>query len=62
MYSMSDSTRDEDGVIGYHVTTVTPANIEPIAAAELPSTMIMPSVLFMRSTVNGSLLVSEVTA
>src|SRR3954454_11272826 len=28
-YSMSDSQREDDGVIGYHVTTVTPPNIAP---------------------------------
>jgi hypothetical protein len=38
------STTDDDGVIGYHVTTVTPANMQPIAAAALPSMMILPSV------------------
>src|SRR4051794_19278474 len=40
MYSMSDSHSDDDGVMGYHVTTVTPPNIAPIAAAALPSMMI----------------------
>jgi hypothetical protein len=49
-YSMIDSHSDEDGVIGYHVTTVTPPKIEPIAAAALPSMMIFPSVAFIRST------------
>ena len=62
MYSMRLSTSDDEGVIGYHVTTVTPANMEPMAAAELPSMMIMPLVLFMRSTVNGSALVSDAAA
>ena len=46
---MSDSQSDDDGVIGYHVTTVTPANIAPMAAAALPSTMIFPSVACIRS-------------
>ena len=46
---MSDSTRDDDGVIGYHVTTVTPPNIAPMAAAALPSMMIFPLVAFIRS-------------
>src|SRR6185369_2557376 len=50
MYEMSDSGRDEDGVIGYHATTVTPANMQPIAAAALPSTRIWPEVLSNRST------------
>src|SRR5579862_7457839 len=49
MYSISVSTSDDDGVIGYQVTTVTPANMQPSAAAELPSIMILPAVLFMRS-------------
>src|SRR5271157_1046758 len=59
MYSIIVSTSDDEGVIGYHVTTVQPANMQPIAAAELPSMMIMPAVLSMRSTVNGSALVSD---
>src|SRR5580693_1197958 len=48
MYSIIVSTSDDDGVIGYQVTTVHPANIHPMAAAELPSTMILPAVLSMR--------------
>ena len=48
--------------MGYQVTTVTPANMEPSAAAELPSMMIMPLVLSMRSTLNGSALVSDAVA
>src|SRR6202142_1602056 len=48
MYSIMVSTSDDEGVIGYQVTTVQPANMHPIAAAELPSTMILPAVLFMR--------------
>src|SRR5688572_8237969 len=51
---MSVSQRLDDGVIGYQVTTVTPANRQPSAAAELPSTRIFPAVLFMRSTRKGS--------
>src|SRR5713226_3158270 len=62
MYSMSISHSDDDGVMGYHVTTVTPANMEPSAAAEFPSMMILPAVLSMRSTKNGSLLVRLATA
>src|SRR3984885_9952527 len=49
MYSIIVSTSDDDGVIGYHVTTVHPANMQPIAAAELPSMMILPFVLSMRA-------------
>src|SRR4030042_2049931 len=41
-YVMRVSTSDDDGVIGYHVTTVTPANIAPIAPAAFPSTIISP--------------------
>jgi len=33
MYSMRVSQTEEEGVMGYQVTTVTPANIEPRAAA-----------------------------
>src|SRR5882757_2533739 len=43
-YSINCSTTDEDGVIGYQVTTVTPANIAPSAAAALPSIIILPVV------------------
>src|SRR5215471_15578527 len=49
MYEMSDSQSDEDGVIGYHATTVTPAIMQPIAAAALPSIRILPAVSFIRS-------------
>src|SRR3990172_5872394 len=42
-YPMSVSTREDDGVMGYQVTSVTPANSAPRAAAELPSTMILPA-------------------
>ena len=49
MYSIMVSTSEDDGVIGYQVTTVTPANMQPSAAAALPSMMILPAVLFMRS-------------
>src|SRR6202451_4756278 len=49
MYSIIVSTSDDDGVIGYQVTTVHPANMQPKAAAELPSMMILPAVAFMRS-------------
>src|SRR5688572_11586731 len=49
MYEISDSHSDEDGVIGYHATTVTPAIMQPIAAAALPSIRILPAVAFIRS-------------
>src|SRR5262245_2668979 len=51
---MSVSQSEDDGVIGYHVTTVTPANMQPSADAEFPSTRILPAVLSIRSTRNGS--------
>src|SRR5262245_1881652 len=47
--SVSDSARLDDGVIGYHVTTLTPANSAPTAQAKLPSTSTLPAVLFIRS-------------
>ena len=40
--------------MGYHVTTVTPLNIEPRAPAALPSMRIFPKVSSMRSTRSGS--------
>src|SRR5215469_14179593 len=43
-YACSDSTSEEDGVMGYQVTTVTPANIAPSAQAAFPSMMILPAV------------------
>src|SRR5215210_8638843 len=57
MYVISDSQSEEDGVIGYHATTVTPASMQPIAAAELPSIRILPAVSFIGSMTNGSCLV-----
>ena len=36
--------------MGYQVTTVQPANMQPSAQAALPSMMILPAVSFMRST------------
>ena len=39
---------DDDGVIGYQATTVTPAIMQPIAAAALPSTRILPGRLVHR--------------
>jgi hypothetical protein len=47
---MSDSGNEDEGVIGYQATTVTPANMQPMAAAALPSTSTCPVVLFMRAT------------
>src|SRR6185437_14982647 len=52
----------EDGVIGYQVTTVTPANMAPIAVASLPSMMIFPCVALIGATTNGSCLVNELAA
>jgi hypothetical protein len=49
MYSIMVSTSEDEGVMGYQVTTVHPANMQPRAAAELPSMMILPAVLSMRS-------------
>src|ERR1035437_9115184 len=48
--SIRFSITEDDGVIGYQPTTVTPANIAPIAAAALPSMMILPAVAFIGST------------
>ncbi len=62
MYPISVSTSEEDGVMGYQVTTVTPANMAPRAHAALPSTMILPAVAFMRSTRQGSALVRVLEA
>src|ERR1700690_1762720 len=43
-YPIMDSTSDDDGVIGYQMTTVAPAKTQPRAAAALPSMMILPAV------------------
>ena len=59
---MSDSQSDEDGVIGYHATTVTPAIMQPIAAAALPSMRILPAVSFIGSMANGSGFVKVASA
>ena len=53
---MSDSQSDEDGVIGYQATTVTPAIMQPIAAAALPSMRILPAVSFIGSMTERILL------
>jgi len=36
MYAISDSHSDDEGVIGYQATTVTPAIMQPTAAAACP--------------------------
>src|SRR3989442_15159922 len=51
MYPMSDSHNDDDGVIGYQATTVTPAIMQPMAAAALPSIRILPAVCSIGSNV-----------
>src|ERR1700730_18007371 len=50
------SGSDDDGVIGYQATMVTPANMQPRAAAEFPSMMILPAVLSARWMKYGSRL------
>src|SRR5215470_10909220 len=54
MYEMSDSHSDDEGVIGYQATTVTPAIMQPMAAAVLPSIKILPAVSFIGSMTYGS--------
>ncbi len=54
---MMVSHSDDDGVIGYQVATVQPANTAPRAQAALPSMMILLPLAFIRSTRNGSVLV-----
>jgi hypothetical protein len=49
MYPMSASGSDEEGVMGYQATTVTPAIMQPRAAAAFPSTRIIPAVLSIGS-------------
>src|SRR5215831_21321601 len=49
MYVINDSHSDEEGVIGYHATTVTPAIMQPMAAAVLPSIRILPVAALIRS-------------
>ncbi len=62
MYPINDSHSDDDGVIGYQATTVTPAIMQPIAAAALPSMMILPAVSFIGSMKNGSCFVKFASA
>src|SRR5262245_56271855 len=54
MYPISHPHSDEDGVIGYHATTVTPAIMQPMAAAALPSMRILLAVSFIGWSTNGS--------
>src|ERR1051325_7573704 len=54
MYEMSDSHSEDEGVIGYHATTVTPAIMQPMAAAALPSIRIFPAVSFIGSRGKGA--------
>src|ERR1700694_6282112 len=56
MYSIMLSGSDDEGVIGYQAAMVTPANMQPSAAAELPSMMILFLVLSMRWMEYGSRL------
>src|ERR1700733_15250456 len=51
---ISDSHSDEDGVIGSQATTVTPAIMQPMAAAALPSMRILPAVSFIASMTYGA--------
>jgi hypothetical protein len=52
---MRDSQSDDDGVIGYQPTKVTPAIMQPIAAAAFPSISTIPSVFpSIGSTTKGS--------
>src|SRR5687767_7810240 len=62
MYVISDSQSDDDGVIGYQATTVTPAIMQPMAAAALPSMRILPAVAFIVSMLYGSCLVRFASA
>src|SRR6185295_10204876 len=62
MYPIRDSHKDDDGVIGYQATTVTPASMQPIAAAAFPSMRILPAVWSIGSISNGSCLVKLAAA
>src|SRR2546422_8769599 len=62
MYPMSDSHSEDEGGIGYQATTVTPAIMQPMAAAALPSLRILPAVSFIGSMLNGSCFVSLASA
>src|SRR5207237_10063980 len=54
MYPISDSHSEDEGVIGYQATTVTPAIMQPIAAAALPSVRILPAVPFIGAVNDGA--------
>src|SRR5258708_21031754 len=58
MYAISDSHNDDEGVIGYQATTVTPAIMQPMAAAAFPSMRILPALSFIVSLTHGSCLVN----
>src|SRR5476651_1968802 len=62
MYAISDSHSEDEGVIGYQATTVTPAIMQPIAAAALPSIRILPAVSFIGSMKNGSSFLNVASA
>src|SRR5476649_1706381 len=62
MYEISDSHSEDDGVMGYHATTVTPASMQLMAAAALPSMRILPAVSFIVSMANGSCFVNVASA
>src|SRR5947207_13761407 len=53
MYPIKDSQSEDEGVMGYQATTVTPAIMQPIAAAVLPSIRILPAVSFIGSMTYG---------
>ena len=59
---MSVSTSEDEGVMGYQVTTVTPPNIAPRAAAAFPSMMIFPRLASIRRISNGSCFCSDALA
>src|SRR6266436_1931842 len=62
MYVISDSQSEDEGVIGYQATTVTPAIMQPMAAAALPSMRILPAVSFIDSITYGSCFVRFASA
>src|SRR5436190_12629598 len=62
MYEMSDSQSEDEGVIGYQATTVTPASMQPIAAAAFPSMRILPAVSFIGWIEYGSCFVKLASA
>src|SRR5579864_5713063 len=62
MYVISDSHSEDEGVIGYQATTVTPAIMQPMAAAAFPSIRILPAVSFIGSMTYGSCFVKVASA